>query len=505
MQKKFENCHLKRYNQAVSNTKKVAASTAAQFIGKFIGIAISLVTVTVLFRFLGVEGVGKYTTAFAFVAFFSVFSDFGLGWTVLRELSVNDDKDKVFRNILTFKILVAFVVHASAIGIVYLFNYPQDVKVAVGVLSVSWFFQSVNSTVVSVFIQNFKLNISVSAEVAGRVLILVLIYLLSKTNASLGLVMATYFFGNLLNLLINLFFVRKYITLGLAYDKKYWIHVMRQAFPIGITIVFGYIYYKIDSIMLSVMKGMTDVGIYGTPYKLLEVLQNFPALFLGASFPLITRYLTQKDPRAESAFQKQFDFLIIMAVPIVILSFMLAGPIINFIAGSRGEEFLTASTVSLFGYTMTSVTCLRILIFSVGLSFVTNLYSFSIVSMGKQRKMVWPTIGLAAFNVLLNLALIPRMSYIGASFATLATEIILLTVVYKISHQNLKFSLNFNNFWKVIISGVVITLFCSLMIYFGLNFLLIIAASLIVYALLLILFETIPIDLLKLLTKKEVS
>ncbi len=60
----------------MSYTRKVAFNTAAQMLGKVLGTAISIATVAALFRYFGVEGMGKYTTVFAFVAFFSVFADF---------------------------------------------------------------------------------------------------------------------------------------------------------------------------------------------------------------------------------------------------------------------------------------------------------------------------------------------------------------------------------------------------------------------------------------------
>lgn len=486
-----------RYNLRVSYTKKVAYNTVAQFVGKGIGIAISLVTVAVLFRYLGVDGVGKYTTSFAFVAFAAIFADFGLGWTLLRELSVEKDQNRVFKNIFAFRTILALAVHIAAIGVIWLFNYTSDIKIAVGVLSIAWIFQTLNSTVVSVFIQNYRLDISVIAEVVGRVIVLALIYCMAYLNAGLPYIMGTYFVGNAVNFFINLHYANKFVDVGFAYDKKYWKYFIRQAFPIGLVLVFSYVYYKIDSLMLSLMKGMTDVGIYGTPYKLLEVLQTFPGLFLGATFPLVTRYIVKNDERMYSSFQKQFDFLALLAVPIVSLCFVLASPIISFIAGSRGAEFITTSTVTFAGTSMTSVTCLRILIFSVGVSFISNLYNFTIVSLGKQKKMIIPTLCFAIFNIVLNLILIPKISYIGASLATLATEIVLLITVYTIVNKTIRFKVKLGSFAKIIVSGIVCAASASAMYGAGLNFILSGLFSAFLYIILVIALKAVPIDLVR--------
>lgn len=487
----------------MSYTKKVAFNTVAQFVGKAVGIAVALVTTAVLFRYLGVEGVGKYTTSFAFVAFVSVFADFGLGWTMLRELSIAKDQSKVFKNIFAFRFLIALVFHLLAIAVIWFFNYPIDVKLAVGVLSVAWFFQTLNSTVVSVFIQNYRLDITVTTEIVGKILVLGAVYGVSQMNLGLPYIMGAYFAGNMVNLGVNLLYARRYVDVGFAYDKQYWKYAMKQAFPIGLTLVFGYVYWKIDSLMLSLMKGMTDVGIYGTPYKLIEVLQTFPALFLGTTFPLVTKYIVDNDARKESAFQKEFDFLILAAVPMVVITFVLAAPIISFIAGSRGAEFTSVSTVSLFGSAMTAVSTLRILILSVGISFISILYNFTIVSLGKQKQMIWPTISLAIFNIILNLILIPRISYVGSALATLATEIALSITVYFIVKKNMHLPIKLDNLARIIAAGVIIGIIAQMLMYFQVDFIVIAIISLLVYAMLVLLFKAVPIELLKQILKKS--
>ncbi len=441
----------------MSYTRKVAYNTAAQLIGKVVGTGVSLITTAALFRYFGVVGIGKYTTVFAFVGFFSVFADFGLQWTLIRELTVGRDQNKIFSNIFAFRLLLALVIHALAFALVWFFNYPIDVKLGVGVITAAWFFTTMNSTLVGVFLNNYRLDITVTAEVVGRVAILAGVFLMTRAHLSFNLVMSAYLIGNVVNFLINLAWVRRYIKVALGFDWGYWRHAIGQALPIGIVLVFGFIYYKIDSLMLSLLKGMTDVGIYGTAYKLLEVLQTVPAMFLGAAFPLVTRYVTSGDERVQSAFQKQFDFLMLLAVPIVAGTFLLASPIIGFIAGSRGAEFLGASTITFAGHAITSVTCLKILIFSVGIAFLSNLYSYMIVSLGRQRSMVAPVIGFALLNVVLNLVFIPRWSYLGAAGATLLTELIVFTCYFFITRRFIRLPLSLKSFVKIVVAGLVMS------------------------------------------------
>lgn len=489
----------------MSSTRKIAYSAISQMIGKVVGIFVSIATIAALFRYLGVEGVGKYTTVFAFVAFFALFADFGLQWTLIRELSVNKDKNKVFKNVFTFRLVLALVVHLIGFAAVWFFNYPYDVKLGVGIVTLAWFFTTMNSTLVGVFLNAYRMDIAVLAEVLGRVATLGLIYWLIKIEASFYVILSSYIVGNAVNFFINLFAVSKYTHVGFAYDPKYIRRIIEQALPIGIAMVFGFVYYKIDSLMLSFMKGMVDVGIYGTPYKLLEVLQYFPSMILGAAFPLITQYAVNRDERIKPAFQKQFDFLALIAVPIVLGTFILATPIIEFIAGSKGSEFTLSSTVTFMGHNMTSVTCLRILIFSVGINFFTALYNYLVISIGKQKSLLYPTIGFAIFNVLLNLSMIPMLSYFGASIATLATEIVVMITTYFISRKYIQIPISFKYFHRIVLCGITMAALAYIMQSFEINILVIVAACVIVYGAAVYVFRAVPRDLIKEILKKESS
>ncbi len=487
----------------MSYTKKVAYNTFAQMVGKVVSTSISLVTVATLFRYLGVEGVGKYTTVFAFVAFFAVFADFGLQWTLLRELAVQKDKNKVFRNVFTLRLIVALAIHLISFGLVWLFDYPIDVKWGVGIITLSWFFTTMNTVFVGVFQSNYRLDLSVSTDVIGRAVIYVLILLGTRLDLGFSLILTAYVFGNIINFFANMLLTRRYIEVRLGRDLSYWPIIFRQALPIGIVLVFHFIYFRIDSLMLSWMKGMVDVGIYGTAYKLLEVLETVPAMFLGASFPLITKYVVEKDRRLPEAFQKQFDFLSLVGFPIVVGTFVLAKPIIDSIGGRSGE-FSDTATISFLGQPATSVTVLKILVFAIAMSFFSNLYSYLIVSMGKQKNMIVPTISFALINVVLNFALIPVFSYVGSSLATLVTEVVVLVVTIYIASRYITIPVRFSSFFKIVLCallmGVVVYYFNSQ----GLNLFVNIVIAVFVYTAVILLTRAIPLDLIRSIIKKEV-
>lgn len=481
----------------MSYSKKIAFSTVSQFIGKILSTAISLVTFATLYRALGVEGIGKYTTVFAYVAFFAVFADFGLQWFLIRELSVTPkEKDKIFQNVLAFRTLLALAVFLIAFLIVWLFHYPVDVKWAVGLISLGWFFTMLNSAYVAVYLNNYRMDIATISDVIGRLLTMALVILIARSGYGFIYLMSAYLAGNLINLIISRSFVHPYIKVGYKFDFNYWRYTTSQSFAIGIVLVFGFIYYKIDSLMLSWMKDMTDVGIYGSAYKLLEVLVTLPSMFLGAAFPLITKYIAEKDSRITGAFQKQFDILAILAFPLVAGTLVLADKIIIFIAGARGNEFISAVTVYFAGRPINSAVVLQVLIFAVGCHFFSGLYNYMLISLGKQKSMIWPTISFAVFNILINLLLIPYFSYLGAAVSTVVTELIVLISYKSIVDKNIKLPLDLRNAFKVLIASVLMFFILHFLVN-RLTILPLIAIGMLSYLSFVIIFKALPKGIIK--------
>ena len=135
--------------------------------------------------------------------------------------------------------------------------------------------------------------------------------------------------------------------------------------------------------------------------------------------------------------------------------------------------------------------------FSIGISFFSNLYSYLIVSLGRQKSFVLPVIGFALLNVVLNLLFIPRLSYVGSSIATLTTEVIILVVSYFIAMRFVKLPLKALNALKILAVGLIMGLAIYYFDFIGVNLFVNIALAVLIYICGVILFKAVPMDILK--------
>ena len=145
----------------------------------------------------------------------------------------------------------------------------------------------------------------------------------------------------------------------------------------------------------------------------------------------------------KSIFRKTFNILFILAVPIVIFLIVLARPIILILGG---EGFLS------------SVLPLQILAFVVGLVFLNNLGGKALIALELQKAGMWVYISGAVLNILANLLVIPRYSYIGASFTTLMTEVVVTILMFLILYQKTGFTAEMKRVYKSILAGLIMTL-----------------------------------------------
>lgn len=107
----------------------------------------------------------------------------------------------------------------------------------------------------------------------------------------------------------------------------------------------------------------------------------------------------------------------------------------------------------------------------MGISFLSHLFGYSIIALGRQTKLIWPNLFLVVFNIILNLILIPKISYIGAAIVTVLTEILVVLLYYKVMEKYLPMKIGLGILWKVALSGMILALTLKYLGYLSLWFL----------------------------------
>jgi len=242
-------------------------------------------------------------------------------------------------------------------------------------------------------------------------------------------------------------FARRYIKVGLSFDLNYWFKILKATWPIALSIVLTLIYFKIDIILLSLMKPQGDVGIYGLAYRVLESLIFFPAMFAGIMMPILSKSAVSDIALFREVFKKSFRAIAIFAFPVVGGGVVLSYSITNLIGG---RDFLAAGAP------------MQALFIAIGVIFFGNLLGRAIIALDLQKKAIGVYLFGVILNTVLNLIFIPKYTYMGAAWTTVITEIIIVAFLFWLIKNKAKASFDIKNTTKAAFAAA----FMSFVLFF---------------------------------------
>lgn len=391
----------------MSLTRSVAHNTFSQTFGRFASIFIALLVFVLVARHLGVSGYGSYATASAFLQFFSIVVDLGLYIYLAKTLGEPGvDEVAVTSNVFTLRLVSAVVILGFAPLVVLAFPYPAVVKLTVAVLCVSSLFVTLTQVLVGVFQKTLHAGKFILGELVGRLVLLSVTFTAIRSGVGLVGIAWVVVLSSAVTFVVTFLWARKFIRIRLVFDMALWRRILATTWPIALSIMFNVVYFKADTIILSLFYPARDVGIYGAPYKVFETFISIPAIFVGLMTPILTTaYLTDRG-RFARILQRGFDTLLLVAFPLVVGTQFVARDVMQLIApgfSASGPVF-------------------QVLVLGTGAIFLGYLFSNAIVVVNKQRTMVWVYASVALSSLVLYLLFIPRFSYFGAAAVTVAVE-----------------------------------------------------------------------------------
>jgi len=426
-------------------SRKIAYNTVISAGARIIGLALSLIIIGLLTRYLGQDGFGYYATILAFLFFFTILADLGLYSICLREISrPQANQRKIASNAFTLRFFAGLFIFALSPLIVYFFPYPGQVKLGVLIGAVGFWLMSNQQILIGIFQKYLRMDKVALGELLGRLVQLALVVLFIKQDLGFLFIVSALVAGALINFGLVFGFSRKYIPISFEFDFVFWRSLLKESLPLALAIVFTMIYFKIDTIMLSLMKPPADVGIYNLAYKFLESLLFFPAMFVGLIMPLMSRYALSAQKKFKEIIKKALDILLIFIIPMIIGIIFLSEEIVVLIAG---QDFILSAGV------------LNVLILAAGIIFLGVLFSSMIIALKKQKSLTY----IYGIGVIVNLAanfiFIPKYSYYGAAGTTLLTELVVTILMLVVLSQFIKETFSLKSLFKYLLAGLIMALF----------------------------------------------
>ena len=473
----------------MSIPRKIAYNVIFSSSAKILSTIVALVGIGLITRYLGQEGFGRYATALAFLSLFGALGDWGIyQTTTLRISRPESDENKVVSNAMGLRIIISLSVVILAPIIAFFLPYTTELKVALVFIAFSYAFSSFYQVLIGVFQKNLRMDLVTGSELVGKIIQVILIFIGVIQNWGFYFIIITL----LINMILNFSFVflmsRKFIKFKPAFDISYWKDFLKQSFPIGLAALVTFIYFKADTILLSLLKPQTEVGIYGAAYKVIENISFFPAMIVGLTLPMFSYNIFNNREKFKNIVNKNFKVFLVLVVPLIVGTLFLANGIVSIIAG---PEFSQSAIV------------LQIIIFASAFIFFGHLFTNILISANLQKKLFIVLLCCAIFNVSSNLILIPRFSYLATASVSVATEFLVVLLTGFVIYRNLKFIPSSNKIIWILLCGLIMAIFLWLTKDF--NFFLRLLVSPLIYFGGLVVFNVISKNEILSLIKREVS
>jgi len=398
-------------------------------------------------RYLGVAGFGILSFAVAFTAIFAVFGDLGLSTLTVREVARDKSlAPKYVANVSMMKIILVAITFGLIALTINLMGYPEETIKVVYLLALSVIFAAFTQIFYSIFQAFERMEFQSIGQILSAALILGGVIFVIKHGLSVIGFAYLYFIASVIALGYSFAVMKlKFSNPASAstakvmeFDWSFWKLVLREAWPLGVIAVCVIIRLKVDTVLLSVMKDDSAVGLYNAAYRIIDISTVIPGMFMAAVFPVMSRYHQNSASAFNFVYEKSFKYLLALALPMALVVTLLARPIISLVFGS---QFIG------------SIGALQILIWAGATMYVSMLVGTAFVTANKQMLSMKLVIVSLILNIVLNLILIPKYSYIGAAATAVASEVFgLFLGIFFLGKYGYKFTTA--NTWLVPLIGI---------------------------------------------------
>ena len=396
--------------------KNAAALSVASVLSKVITAVVAIAVA----RYLGPDTFGEYGIALAFVSTFILFADFGLSNYMVQEGSRNESVLPLYLgNTLLFKGFTLLIIYALMLVLMHPAGYNQSIQSMIIVFGLASGLNALDSTVYNYFQAKQQMYFAAIYQFLSTFLIGVLTISVVIMKGNVVMITISQLVAAVLISLMLYAHLRRHIHL--EFDLSRLGEMLRRGLPYGAAVIFLYVYFQIDMLMLSLMRSPFEVGIYKAAYSLISVLLFIPGILTSVLYPILFQLGVESKEKHQGTIEKIFKVLSAVGIPGSVLLFVLANPLITWLYNNRyPQSILILMLLSWF--------------------FALECLSFSLGDVLTTTDRQWTRAKIqgsaALLNIAINLYAIPHYGIYGASVATLITEFYVFAMYYGIVRRH---------------------------------------------------------------------
>ncbi len=420
-----------------------------------------LITLPLVVRALGRDGMGKIAVASSLLSYFMILGSNGLtsfGNKVIARYNEKQSLINSFNRVLSLQILYTTISVIAYLLYVLFFGFNLKSILLILLLQLlstyfdlTWFFYGINKIKV-LAVRNFIIRLS------GICLIYFFVKTPNDIDKYLWILGASNLFANLSVIIV----VKKYI--GIENIKFNLIPIkidLSSSLFIILPLFVMAIYSNIDRIIIfSYLNNFSSVGLYDVGIKFISIF----AVLIVSLRPIMISKISNNFgniDKIEELVSKSISLVFYISIPVCFLLFL---NIEKFIQLFLGENFAESAFI-------VQILTVQIILTGIGDIFVNQI----LISIGQEKKVLIIISVLCFLLIGLYIILVPLLGIYGAAISSvLAHFLILFLELYYVNNfikVKIKIIEFFKNIFAGIISGIIVYViknFLNINSYFGL-------------------------------------
>jgi O-antigen/teichoic acid export membrane protein len=422
--------------------RRVLVNTGALTSASLYRIGMSFVLQLLIARRLGVDGLGHYTIAMAYLNVSQVVSELGLPALMVRDLAqAPAGRRSYFRALLAIQSVMALLTWGVLILLSSVLPYGETTRVGLWLVGATLPFFAICSVSQTLFQAGERMELVMWVELLVNTLILGFsVAVLWRGGDELALI-AVIIVAQAISAITCIVLVGRSQLLRweqVPVQVKYR-PLLRQAMPFFGLSMGDVLLQRLDILLLSIVAGPTVTGIYSAAYSVVRVLMKLVQSFWKALYPTLSRLHTQSEAQYKRLARVSLRYGLLLLLPMATVGAVVAGGALNLIFGG---DYAASARV------------FQILIWAAPLFMVENYAIILLMVERHLRQSLW----ILALHLGGTILLLPPLTELtgadGAAWAVVAAGAV--GAVYGIwMLRRLALPLDVKRFWGMAIGALV--------------------------------------------------
>lgn len=400
---------------------------------------VPLVTTPYISRVLGSEGVGINAYTNSIIQYFILFGSIGISTYGNRQIAYSrGNEEKISQDFWEMSILRFITIIISyLIFLVYLgftnqyrtFFIGQSFQVIAAAFDISWLFMG---------LENFK--ITVLRNFIVKIISLVCIFTMVKTPDDLDKYILILSMSLLIGNLSLWGYLKKYVRKPNLKNLKL-LHHIKPSIALFIPQIAIQIYLVLNKTMLGSISGVRSAGYFEYSDRIVKIVLAIVTSIGTVMLPRMASIYAKRDfKKLREYMYVTGDFINFLSIP---LMFGLAAIAPKFAIWFMGKDFAVTGKLMIVESSV---------IFLIGWGvMIGNQY---LIPTNQTNKYTWAVSLSALVNLILNVPLIYKFGVMGATIATVASEITSTGLQLFFIRNQVSIKQLFNGVWRYLIAGL---------------------------------------------------